>query len=157
MLSTDDFAWWHSYFDWHELLIAKGIEPLRSGQPVDYRPPAWIERHRPGSITVPARRVVIVEGVGAAQRSMRRALDAVVWVQSDAVEAERRGIERDLAERPDPEEAGRFWDEWMAAEIPFQEEQRTWETADVIVCGTPGVAGIDPHPDWLSSIRRRPA
>ena len=54
VLSTDDFAWWHSYFDWHELLIAKGIEPLRSGQPVDYRPPAWIERHRPGSITVPA-------------------------------------------------------------------------------------------------------
>jgi hypothetical protein len=27
--------------------------------------------------------------------------------------------------------------EWMAEEIPFNAVQRTWERADVIVCGTP--------------------
>ena len=138
LLSTDDFAWWHSLFDWPEMLIEHGIAPLRDGKPLDFRPPAWIERGREGSITAPVRSIVIVEGVGAAQARMRVAVDVIVWVQSDADEAERRGIARDLAERPDPAEAKRFWDEWQAAEVPFQEQQRTWEAADLWVCGTPG-------------------
>lgn len=29
--------------------------------------------------------------------------------------------------------------EWMAEEIPFNAAQRTWERADVIVCGTPEI------------------
>jgi hypothetical protein len=28
---------------------------------------------------------------------------------------------------------------WMAEEIPFNADQRTWERADVIVCGTPQI------------------
>jgi hypothetical protein len=30
-------------------------------------------------------------------------------------------------------------DEWMAEEIPFNAAQRTWERADIIVCGTPEI------------------
>ena len=152
LVSTDDFAWWHSHVDWPDLLIDNALAPLRNGQAVDFRPPAWIERGREGSITAPARPVVVVEGVGSAQRRMRPELDAVVWVQSDAEESERRGIERDLRERPDPAEAKRFWDEWMSAEVPFQQEQRTWAVADLVVCGTPGAVGPDPAPRWLCAV-----
>jgi hypothetical protein len=28
---------------------------------------------------------------------------------------------------------------WMAEEIPFNAAQRTWERADIIVCGTPEI------------------
>lgn len=155
LLSTDDVAWWHSYFDWPDLLIDNVLAPLRAGRPVDYRPPAWIERGRAGAITAPARPVIIVEGVGSAQERMRPVVDRIVWLQSDAEEAERRGIARDLAERPDPAEARRFWDAWMAEETPFHEEQRTWGTADLVVCGTPAVLGSDPAPRWLCA--RSPA
>lgn len=149
LLSTDDFAWWHSLFDWTELLIEHGLTPLRERRDLEFRPPAWIERNRAGAITAEHRDVVIVEGVGSAQRRMREAVDVIVWVQSDVREAERRGIARDLAERPDPVEAKRFWDEWQAAEVPFQDEQRTWEVATLIVCGTPGALDRDPGEAWL--------
>lgn len=149
VLHTDDFAWWHSAFDWCDLLVETALGPLRRGEAIDVRPPAWNARHRPGSILAPARPIVVIEGVGAGQAAMREHLDRVVWVQSDAAEAERRGIARDLAERPDPVEAKRFWDEWMAEETPFQERQATWSVANLVVCGTPDVVGIDPGDGWL--------
>ncbi len=149
LLSTDDFAWWHSMFDWTDVIIEHGLGPLREGHEVDFRPPAWIERGREGSISAPARRFVVVEGVGAGQVRMRPAVDTVVWIQSDEVEAERRGLDRDLVERPDPTDAKRFWDSWMDQEGPFQEVQQTWRVASLIVCGTPGVLGLDPAPGWL--------
>jgi hypothetical protein len=37
-----------------------------------------------------------------------------------------------------PDDAG-----WMAEEVPFNTAQRTWERADLIVCGTPEIA-FDP-------------
>jgi hypothetical protein len=69
-------------------------------------------------------------------------IDALIWVQSDEREAERRRLARDrdpdaldLANKPlggaPLDHAG-----WMAEELPFNAAQRTWERADVIVCGT---------------------
>jgi hypothetical protein len=64
-------------------------------------------------------------------------------VQADEREAGRRAAARavtrpaaDLANRPVD---GAPFDEdgWMAEEIPFNTAQRTWERADIIVCGTP--------------------
>lgn len=62
-------------------------------------------------------------------------LDAVVWVQSDTVEADRRGIERDGGDQA----AAEFWHEWGAQELPFLAADRPWERADVIVTGTPAL------------------
>ena len=62
-------------------------------------------------------------------------LDAVVWVQSDMAEAERRGIERDGGYQA----AVSFWHLWMAEELPFMARQRPWTRANVIVAGTPRV------------------
>ena len=136
VVHTDDIAWHHSFFDWTELLLEHVLKPARAGASVAYRPPAWNERNRPGAVTVPEGcEVLILEGVGAARRELTPELDATLWVQSDFAEARRRGIARDGGDA----EAARFWDEWMAAELPFLADQRPWERADAVVLGTPSV------------------
>lgn len=139
VVHTDDVAWHHSFFDWADILAEHVLEPLRAGRAVRYRPPGWEARQRGGAIEVPGGLdLVIVEGVGASQRGLSGLLDGIVWVQSDFVEAERRGIARDVAagENGDAAEVHRFWHEWMAQELPFLAEQRPWERATVIVRGT---------------------
>ncbi|GAB7042949.1 hypothetical protein JCM9533A_68000 [Catenuloplanes niger JCM 9533] len=134
VVHTDDVAWHHSFFDWANLLAGGVLAPARRGEPVACRPPAWDARDRPGAIAVPAGcPLLVVEGVGAGRRELAGLVDTVVWVQSDLVEAERRGIARDGGTA----EAIAFWHEWMAAELPFQAAQRPWERAAAIVSGTP--------------------
>ena len=134
VVHTDDIAWHHSFFGWSDLMIGGVLEPARRGEVVAFRPPAWIERSRPGSVDVGTNaRWVIVEGVGAARRELMPFIDSVVWVHSDFGEARTRGIDRDGGDV----EAREFWDEWMSEELPFLDEQRPWTRADVIVNGTP--------------------
>jgi hypothetical protein len=134
VVHTDDVAWYHAFFDWAHLMRDGILEPVRRGEPVAFRPPAWDERARDGAIVVPAGcPLVIVEGVGIGRRELATYFDALVWVQTDEDEARRRGLERDGPEAAD------FWDEWQRAEDPFQVEQRPWERAGLIVSGTPAL------------------
>jgi hypothetical protein len=102
------------------------------------------EHGREGSIDVPAGcPLVIIEGDGAGRREVAPLIDTLIWVQADEREAGRRAAARaanppaaDLANK-DPSGAPFDEDGWMAEEIPFNAAQRTWERADVIVCGTP--------------------
>lgn len=148
VVHTDDLAWWEPYFAWGHLLRALVLAPLHgpSGNDgINVRPPAWDRQGRAGSIEVPAGTdIVLVEGTGAAQREVADLLDAVVWVQADWTESERRGIERDVAEGVNGtrEEATAFWHDWQSAEVPFFAEDRPWERADLAVCGTPEQAGV---------------
>ncbi|WP_394274801.1 saccharopine dehydrogenase NADP-binding domain-containing protein [Luteococcus sp.] len=139
VVHTDDLAWHEPLFGWahleHQLLTA-----ARAGQEVHLVPPQWTARGREGSIDVPAGSpLVVVEGTGAAQRAVADLLDAVVWVQSDFEEAERRGIERDIAQgvNGDADETTAFWHAWMAHELDFFAEDRPWERADLVVAGSP--------------------
>jgi hypothetical protein len=133
VVHTDDIAWWHSRFGWDDLLVDGVIAPLRRGEAVDYRPPAWDARDRPGSVTVPAGAcLVTIEGVGAGRRSLGGYLDAVIWVQADLDITERRDLDRIRAGEID--QAG--YEGWMSEEISFQATERTWERADLIVSGT---------------------
>ena len=150
LLSTDDFAWWHSYFDWPEILIPNGINPLVAGNGIDYTPDAWTAKSREGSIKAEPKDFIIVEGVGAAQKTMRAAVDVIIWVQSDEDLARERGINRDLAERPDVDEAIRFWNEWQSNEDPFQAEQKTWEVANFTVLGTPDYSKLESDELYLA-------
>jgi len=137
VVHTDDAAWHQGFFDWDELLVDGILGPVSRGEDVAFRPPAWVERGREGAIVVPAGAAVLVEGVGSAREALTPWLDAAVWVQSDADEAYRRGIERDVAAGRNRAEALAFWDEWMAQEVPFLAADRPWERADLVVCSTP--------------------
>lgn len=139
LLHTDDLAWHEPFFEWSHLL-RQVLVPLRAGQAVDLRPPAWERMGRPGSLTFPTGlALVVVEGVGASQHDVVDLIDGAVWVQSDRAEAERRGIERDVAQgvNGNREETVAFWFEWMAHEDRFLGADRPWERADVVVLGTP--------------------
>jgi uridine kinase len=134
VLHTDDVAWYHAFFDWADLMREGILAPLRAGRDVAYRPPAWDERARAGAITASAASpLVIVEGVGIGRRELAHYFDALLWVQTDADEARRRGLLRDGAD------AAGFWAEWQAAEDPFQADQRPWERAGLIVSGASDV------------------
>jgi hypothetical protein len=131
---TDDIAWWDSFFGWADLLAGGVLGPIRRGQAVAFRPPAWDERGRPGAIELPGdASVVIVEGVGASRREIAHLLDAAVWVQSDLNAIERRNAARVAAGETNPSVVAR----WMQEEFPFVADQRPWERALVVVAGTP--------------------
>jgi ribosomal protein S18 acetylase RimI-like enzyme len=139
VVHTDDIAWYHSRFGWADLLIDGILRPVRAGRPVAFRPPAWQERHRPGAIEVPAGcPLLIVEGVGSARRESADLTDAVLWVQADERDTERRNLARVGQPGGLPTVADHR--DWMAEEEPFLAEERPWVRADLIVCGTPGIS-----------------
>jgi hypothetical protein len=151
VIHTDDIAWEHSRFGWADLLIDGILVPAHQGRAVSYRPPRWDELGREGSIGVPPDcPLLIIEGDGAGRREIASLIDTLIWVQADEREAARRSAARvvnppaaDLANKavdgaPFDEEA------WLAEEVPFNAAERTWERADIIVCGTPEVPH---HPD----------
>jgi hypothetical protein len=147
VLHTDDVAWYHAFFDWADLMRDGILAPLRAGEDVAYRPPAWDQRGRDGAITASAASpLVIVEGVGIGRRELSAYVDALLWVQTDADEARRRGLARDGVDGAD------FWAEWQAAEDPFQAEQRPWERAGLIVSGAPEIPH-DPRSDLVVASR----
>ena len=147
IVHTDDIAWCYSRFGCAGLLISGVLLPVRSGGPVSYRPPLWDERKRQGAIEVPAGcPVLIIEGVGAARRECTHLINAVIWVQSDERETERRNLAR--VGQPDGLPTEQDQREWMAEEIPFQAGQRPWERADLIICGTPQIP-FDPATELI--------
>ena len=138
VVHTDDIAWWHSRFGCADLLIGGILMPVHQGQPVSFRPPGWAEHGRGGAIDVPAAcPLLIIEGVGAGRREAARLVDALIWVQSDRAEAERRSLAR-VRLRGGPRTVQDLR-EWMAEEEPFLAGQRPWERADLVVAGTPQI------------------
>lgn len=146
VIHTDDIAWEHSRFGWADLLVDGILVPVSQGRSVSYRPPRWVERGREGSIEVPAScPLLVIEGDGAGRLEVAHLIDALIWVQSDEREAERRRLVRDR--NPGALDVLNFpsgglppdHDGWMAEEIPFNVAQRSWERADIVVCGTPEI------------------
>ncbi|RDH78759.1 hypothetical protein DVS77_09060 [Mycolicibacterium moriokaense] len=133
VVHTDDLAWHHSFFGWAHLLIDHLLRPVHGCRlPIRYRPQAWVQRERPGSIAIPTdTTAVLVEGVGVASREVRPWLDAVIWVHARAAVGLRRVVSRGV-------DTDEFIDDWMKQENDFLAQHRAWETADVIVAGELG-------------------
>lgn len=155
VVHTDDIAWAHSRFGWAGLLIEGILVPVHQGRAVSYRPPRWAEHGREGSIEVPADcPLLVIEGDGAGCREVADLIDALIRVQSDEREAERRALAR--IGQPGEAPTLRHHREWVAEELPFNAAQRTWERADVIVCGTPEIP-CDPVTEIVVAPPLRPA
>jgi hypothetical protein len=162
VIHTDSIAWEHSRFGWADLLIDGILVPVHRGEAVSYRPPRWVERGREGSLDVPAGcPLLIIEGDGAGRREVAHLIDTVIWVQADEREAERRRLARerepDALDLTNTAPGGAPFDNagWMAEEIPFNAAQRTWERADIIVCGTPQIL-YDPSTEVVVAPPRAP-
>ena len=136
VVHTDDIAWRQAVLAWDDLLVEGILRPFRAGRAVSYRPPKWDERGRPGAVEVPAgTRLVIVEGGGAGRREVAGWLDGIVWVGTDPAVSARRDAARIAAGETDTA----TFEAWMAEEVPFVADQRTWERAFAVVDG--GVPG----------------
>ena len=130
---------------------------MHQGGAVSYRPPRWIEHGRDGSLDVPAGcPLLVIEGDGAGHREVTHLIDALIWVQADEPEAERRRVFRerspDALDMANKAASGMPVDNagWMAEEIPFNADQRAWERADTIVCGTPEIP-YDPSTEVVAA------
>ena len=141
VVHTDDLAWRHSRFGWTDLLVNGVVNPIRQGCLVSYRPPAWDEHARPGSIDIPRdAALVVVEGVGVARPKLSPLMDATVWVQADLRDVERRNAER--VRSGEITESGVSG--WMAEEFRFLEAEQPWRGASLITAGSSVLAH---HPD----------
>jgi len=156
LVHTDDIAWNEPLFAWGNVLREGVLMPLHRGEPVRFRPPAWQPHGRSGGIQVEqGLDLVLIEGVGASQAPVADVIDLAIWVQADFDEAERRGIQRDIAQgvNGDSDQTIAFWHYWMAAELAFLAKDRPWERAGLVVAGTPVIeleagqfAVAVPHP-----------
>jgi hypothetical protein len=136
VVHTDDIAWYQAVIDWAYLLAGDVLEPVRRGEAVSYRPPEWDRRNRAGSIEIDAScELLVVEGVAAGRAELAHLYDAIVWIQSDHVDAKTRGIARDVA-RGDTKIL-EHWESWQLEEVPHFAQDRPWTRADAIVAGTP--------------------
>ncbi|MFE9743272.1 uridine kinase [Saccharothrix saharensis] len=141
VVHTDDIAWHHAFFDWVDLMVDNVLRPLHRGEAVDFRPPAWVERGRPGAIRVAAGvDVVWVEGTGILREVLTPWIDASIWVQGDLDEQERRMIARD----GDSPARRRLLADWLAEEVPLLLREQPWRRATVVVAGT---TVLDHDPD----------
>jgi uridine kinase len=133
VVHTDDVAWNHAYFDWGDLMVENVLRPLHRGEAVEFRPPAWIEHHRPGAIRVPAGAdVVWVEGTGIIREEFAPWIDASIWMQGDLDEQERRLFARD----GDSVAQQQHIAEWLAEELPLMLREQPWRKATIVVAGT---------------------
>ncbi len=133
VVHTDDVAWHHAFFDWVDLMVDRVLRPLHRGEAVEFRPPAWVERDRPGAIRVPAGAgVVWVEGTGILREQLSPWIDASIWVQGDLDEQERRMTARD----GDSPARRQLVADWLAEEVPLLLREQPWRRATVVVAGT---------------------
>ncbi len=99
---------------------------------MDYRPPQWQARGRTDSITLPGGlAVLVVEGVGASQASVRAEYDLVIWVESE----EPTRFARDRVRLAAGEMSDDDFTSWMAEEYAYTTRERPWEHADLVVYG----------------------
>jgi hypothetical protein len=133
VVHTDDIAWNHACFHWGDLMTENVLRPLHRGEAVQFRPPAWIEHHRPGVIRVPAGTdIVWVEGTGIIREEFAPWMDASIWIQGDLDEQERRLVARDGDSAAQQQHiAG-----WLAEELPFMLREQPWQRATIVVAGT---------------------
>jgi hypothetical protein len=141
VVHTDDVAWNHAYFDWGAVLAENILQPVHRGQAVDFRPAAWSDHDRPGSIIVASGvDIVWVEGTGILREELAPWLDAGMWLQGDLDEQERLLVARD----GDSAEQRDHVANWLREELPFLRREQPWARATMIVAGP---AHIDHDPD----------
>lgn len=137
VVHTDDVAWHHACFDWGAVLADNILQPLHRGTAVDFRPPAWAARDRPGSITVPAGAgVVWVEGTGTIRAELAGWWDASLYLQGDLDDQERLLAARD----GDSAVQRAHVADWLREELPFLLRERPWARATLVVAGPARIA-----------------
>jgi ABC-type glutathione transport system ATPase component len=79
IVHTDDIAWHHAAFDWAGLMAENILRPLHRGEAVEFRPPAWDEHDRLGTLRISSDLdLVWVEGTGMIRQELAQWIDASI-------------------------------------------------------------------------------
>jgi uridine kinase len=110
------------------------LEPLAAGRAGRYRRYDWVAGEFAEWRDLPVPAVLIVDGCGAAQRSVDDVVSLRIWVEAPAALRIERGLARD------GEAMRAEWERWMALEDKHFARELTRERADVRVDGTARLA-----------------
>lgn len=101
----------------HERFLAEVLQPLTEGRPVTYRPyDCHVGAYGP-SISVPARRITVIEGSYSCHPNLRSRYDLRLFVTVDPQEQMQR-----IMARNGEEQASRFRDRWIPLEELYLRE-----------------------------------
>ena len=135
VLHADDmYEGWDGLSVLWETLGTRILEPLSRGENAGFERWDWVASARAERKDVPVAAVLVVEGVGVAQRAARAYASLVIYVDAPWETRRSRGVDRD------GESMRAEWELWQAAEQPFLEREGTLASADVVIDGTQHVA-----------------
>jgi cytidylate kinase len=137
-VAVDDISWWLHWIHWAPEALDGVIKPWLAGEDVDFRPPGWILKGRPGSVTATGTGPMILEGVCSIRHELLPFASFLVWVHADPKVSDERLIARDISLGVDGgtrESITRLHAEIQADCVPFWLEERPWDKADLVVDG----------------------
>ncbi len=113
--------------DLHDQILA----PLARGEQAAYRRWDWEHKRYAGWQSLPATRLLLVDGVGSGAGRNADLESVLIWLEADRDVRFRRGIERD------GESYLRHWERWAAHEEALFLADATRDRADLIMDTTP--------------------
>lgn len=117
-------------YDWKRILN-QVLEPLSQNKEGIYQRYDWETDDLREWHTVPVGGIVVVEGVYSIRKELANKYDFKIWVDCPRETRLARGLIRD------GEEARDMWENnWMISEDIYVEEERPFESADLIVYGS---------------------
>lgn len=106
--------------------VTEVLEPLRRGEDAHWTAWDWLT-NEPGTPRLTrCAEIVLLEGVGACNRSARRLLDTSVWVELPTSLRKVRALQRDGRDYE------KYWDMWAEQEERYVRRDPVWEQADVL-------------------------
>ena len=130
VLHADDmYEGWDGLPTLWEILGERVLEPLSRGEQAGFERWDWATSARAEHIDVPASDVLVIEGVGVAQRAARPYASLVIYVDAPWSERLARGVARD------GEAMRAEWEVWQCAEEEFLNAEGTSQASDIVVDG----------------------
>ncbi|MDR0326550.1 MAG: hypothetical protein LBI19_10725 [Oscillospiraceae bacterium] len=139
LVSSDDICWCADPIHWDDEMLTCVVRPWLDGKNVAHRPTGWVKENRPGFIAVDAKKALIIEGMGACRKTLRKVAAYSIWVDTEPDIARTRVIERDLAAGENGgtlESVTEVTDWWDSLVHPFLLEEEPWKYVDTIVSGS---------------------
>jgi uridine kinase len=136
ILHADDmYEGWDGLPILQRILVDQVLQPLSVNGNGEFAMWDWTRNERTHVIRVPHRSLLIIEGVGVAQRAARAYASLVAYVGAPWPERLARGVARD------GESMRAQWEVWQCAEEEFLNAEGTLQASDIVV------DGLAPVPD----------
>jgi len=123
----DIFEGWEGLADAPRRVRTLILDPLRHGEPAAFRRYDWHRGALAETITLPPTDLLVLEGVGAGDRSYAEAITLLVYVTAPLRTRLSRGLERD------GEQMRSQWLRWQEQEAVYLRDAQTELRADVVI------------------------